>query len=58
MIRIPKDLPKIIDEAWEATRTVPGYLLENEARFLGVLAACTPAKGRIVEIGSFKAARR
>src|SRR5882724_1789358 len=54
MITIPKDLSKIIDEAWEATKTVPGYLLENEARFLGFLAACTPAKGRIVEIGSFK----
>jgi predicted O-methyltransferase YrrM len=54
MITIPGDLPKVIDEAWEATRTVPGYLLENEARFLGFLAACTPTKGRIVEIGSFK----
>jgi MMP 1-O-methyltransferase len=54
MITIPGDLPAVIDEAWEATRAVPGYLLENEARFLGVLAACTPAKGRIVEIGSFK----
>ena len=54
MITIPGDLPKVIDEAWEATRLVPGYLLENEARFLGFLAACTPAKGRIVEIGSFK----
>lgn len=54
MITIPEDLPKVINEAWEATRTVPGYLLENEARFLGFLTACTPAKGRIVEIGSFK----
>jgi predicted O-methyltransferase YrrM len=54
MITIPGDLAKVIDEAWEATRAVPGYLLENEARFLGFLAACTPAKGRIVEIGSFK----
>jgi predicted O-methyltransferase YrrM len=54
MITIPGDLAKVIDEAWEATRSVPGYLLENEAKFLGLLAACTPAKGRIVEIGSFK----
>jgi len=54
MIAIPGDLQKIIDEAWEASRDIPGYLLENEARFLGFLAACTPAKGRIVEIGSFK----
>lgn len=54
MITIPGDLHKVIDEAWEVTRAVPGYLLENEARFLGLLAACTPATGRIVEIGSFK----
>jgi predicted O-methyltransferase YrrM len=54
MITIPRDLQKVIDENWEATRNIPGYLLENEARFLGFLAACTPAKGRIVEIGSFK----
>jgi hypothetical protein len=33
---------------------VPGFLVENEARFLGTLAACTPAQGLIVEIGSFK----
>jgi predicted O-methyltransferase YrrM len=54
MITIPKGLPKVIDEAWEAAKSIPGYLLENEARFLGFLAACTPANGRIVEIGSFK----
>jgi predicted O-methyltransferase YrrM len=54
MITIPGDLQQVIDKAWEATGRVPGYLLENEARFLGFLAACTPAKGRIVEIGSFK----
>jgi len=33
---------------------VPGFLGENEARFLGLLAACIPARGAIVEIGSFK----
>ena len=54
MIAIPADLSNVLDEAWEATRPVPGLLLENEARFLGLLAACTPATGRIVEIGSFK----
>jgi len=32
----------------------PGFLAENEIRFLGILAACTPAKGVMVEIGSFK----
>jgi hypothetical protein len=54
MITIPPDLDRVIQEAWEKTRPVPGFLLENEAKFLGLLAACTPAKGLIVEIGSFK----
>ncbi len=54
MITIPADLPGVLDQAWQAARPVPGFLLENEARFLGLLAACTPATGRIVEIGSFK----
>src|SRR5271168_4115391 len=54
MISIPPDLKQTIDAAWEATKEVPGYLLENEARFLGVLAAITPAAGAIVEIGSYR----
>lgn len=54
MITIPADLGEVLDQAWERTRQTPGFLLENEARFLGLLAACTPAKGLIVEIGSFK----
>lgn len=54
MIEIPPDLDRVIQEAWDKTRDVPGFLLENEARFLGLLAACTPSKGLIVEIGSFK----
>ncbi|HUI50358.1 MAG TPA: class I SAM-dependent methyltransferase [Terriglobales bacterium] len=54
MITIPVDLESVLNVAWERTRPTPGYLLENEARFLGLLAACTPAKGTIVEIGSFK----
>jgi MMP 1-O-methyltransferase len=33
---------------------MPGFLANNEIRFLGILAACTPATGVIVEIGSFK----
>ena len=32
----------------------PGFLAENEVRFLGIVAACTPASGVMVEIGSFK----
>jgi len=51
---LPQNLEQVIDDAWVATQSVPGFLLENEARFLGRLAACLPAKGTIVEIGSFK----
>jgi predicted O-methyltransferase YrrM len=54
MIVIPPDLDRVIDEAWEATKNIPGYLLQNEARFLGVLAALVPATGVIVEIGSYR----
>lgn len=32
----------------------PGFLTEREARFLALAAACTPARGVILEIGSFK----
>jgi predicted O-methyltransferase YrrM len=53
-IDIPADLDVVLNEAWEETRKVPGHLVENETRFLGLLAACVPAKGTIVEIGSFK----
>jgi MMP 1-O-methyltransferase len=53
-VKIPADLEAVLNDAWEATRKVPGYLTEKEARFLGLLAACVPAKGAIVEIGSFK----
>jgi MMP 1-O-methyltransferase len=54
LLTVPKDLSTVIEEAWEATKDVPGYLLENEAKFLGVLAAITPAQGAIVEIGSYR----
>ncbi len=53
-VRIPADLETVLNDAWEVARKVPGHLGENEARFLGLLAACVPAKGTIVEIGSFK----
>lgn len=53
-IQIPQDLECVLDDAWVATRKVPGHLGEHEARFLGILAACAPASGAIVEIGSFK----
>ena len=53
-VKIPADLEIVLNDAWEATKKVPGHLTEKEARFLGLLAACVPAKGTIVEIGSFK----
>lgn len=53
-IEIPHDLDAVLDEAWEAARIVGGYLKESEARLLGTIAACVPADGAIVEIGSFK----
>ena len=52
-IQIPRDLDTVLDTAWEAASKVPGYLVENEARFLGLVAACAPCTGAIVEIGSF-----
>jgi len=54
VLTLPADLNHVIAEAWKATEQVPGYLLENEAKFLGVLAAITPAQGAIVEIGSYR----
>ncbi len=53
-IKVPDDLDAVLDAAWAAARNVPGYLMENEARLLGTIAACVPAQGAIVEIGSFK----
>jgi Methyltransferase domain len=54
LVHLPPDIVTVIDNAWQATKDVPGFLGENEARFLGLLAACIPATGAIVEIGSFK----
>jgi len=53
-VKIPADLETVLRDAWEETQKVPGHLMENEAHFLGLLAACVPARGTIVEIGSFK----
>ena len=54
VIRLPTDIDAVLEDAWQSTKNVPGFLGENEARFLGLLAACIPAQGAIVEIGSFK----
>lgn len=53
-MQMPRNLESVLDEAWRTARHVPGFLLEHEARLLGTIAACTPAAGVIVEIGSFK----
>lgn len=53
-VNIPHDLREVLDEAWAAASKVPGFLAEDEARFLGMAAACAPRNGSIVEIGSFK----
>ncbi|WP_348262466.1 class I SAM-dependent methyltransferase [Telmatobacter sp. DSM 110680] len=53
-VQIPADLDAALDEAWAAAKDVPGFLLEQEARFLGTMAVCAPRKSVIVEIGSFK----
>ena len=53
-VQIPSDLNGVLDSAWLAAKNVPGFLLESEARFIGMAAACAPPVGSIVEIGSFK----
>ncbi len=52
--RLPDNLHDTIENATRLSLRIPGFLAENEIRFLGTLAACTPASGAIVEIGSFK----
>lgn len=53
-IEIPRDLDDVLDDAWGAVKEIPGFLVEEEARFLGLIAACAPRDGAVVEIGSFK----
>jgi predicted O-methyltransferase YrrM len=54
MACLPKDLNAIVERALQLSRGVPGFLGDSEARFLAMLAACAPADGVIVEIGSYK----
>jgi predicted O-methyltransferase YrrM len=54
MVTLPPDLDAVIEKALQLSRNVQGFLGDTEARFLALLAACTPAPGAIVEIGSFK----
>src|SRR3989442_1126723 len=51
---VPPDLAAAIDEAWARVGAAPGFLTEREGRFLALVAACAPAQGVILEIGSFK----
>lgn len=51
---LPPNLDAALEEAWQRACGAPGYLGEREARFLALLAACAPARGAVVEIGSFK----
>jgi len=54
MTNLPADFARASDEAWAAINAAPGFLTEREGRFLVMAAACAPAKGSILEIGSFK----
>lgn len=54
LTNLPENLGQTIEKAWQRAKAVPGFMAENELRFLAMLAACTPAEGPIVEIGSFK----
>ena len=48
------DVNDVLERALKLAHGVPGFLGDDEARFLAMLAACTPADGLLVEIGSFK----
>ncbi|MGH7529899.1 MAG: class I SAM-dependent methyltransferase [Gemmatimonadales bacterium] len=50
----PPGLAAAVEAAWTRCRAASGYLTEREARFLALLAAATPARGVILEIGCFK----
>jgi len=52
--RLPPDFARASDDAWAAINAAPGFLTEREGRFLVMAAACAPARGSILEIGSFK----
>src|SRR5215472_1733309 len=53
-ITLPPDLDTAVTEAWTMAAPLPGFLGEDEGRFIAMAAACTPTDGTIVEIGSFK----
>lgn len=51
---IPADFDVAAALAWARMRAAPGFLTEREGRFLALLAAATPGRGTIFEIGTFK----
>ena len=53
-LSLPADFETVMDNAWQRARDISGYIGELESRALGLLAAGSPGRGLIVEIGSFK----
>jgi hypothetical protein len=52
---LPRDIGQNIEAAFQTAQAISGFLADNERRrFVGTLAASTPARGVIVEIESFK----
>ena len=51
---LPPDLEARRAAAWEAVRETTGFLTEREAKFLMLAAVAAPARGAVLEIGSFK----
>lgn len=49
-----EQIQAIIDQGWKRVSSTTGYLSEREARFLMAAAALAPARGKNLEIGSFK----
>jgi MMP 1-O-methyltransferase len=47
-------IEEIIDQGWRRVSGTTGYLSEREARLLMAAAALAPARGKNLEIGSFK----
>jgi len=54
MTSLPPDFATASERAWQRVLAAPGFLTEREARFLALAAAASPARGAILEIGSFK----
>lgn len=51
---LPRDFDQVREDAWRLVSGTTGYLTRREADFLALAAACAPASGAILEIGSFK----